>query len=161
MKKEFKIFGIVFTAGFFVYPTLEQIFGFVMQVIILPVITPVIRIFNPAFVSHFPAGKSFVANVAIGVMGGVALYLIGKVNEVFEKLSKIQQYLIAYTIAVSIEWVSGIIINVLLGLDGWDYKWLPLSSPDGQINFFFSMIWFALMPFAFWLDDDVKKRYSV
>lgn len=152
--KELKIGGIIFGVGFFVYPGLEQLFGFFVNLVIVPILAYF------GIVSHFPTGKSFAANVAIGIMGGVALYALGLINNIFKSWTKLQQYTLAYFVAVGIEWISGRIINIGIGLNAWGYSWLPLSSPDGQINFFFSLIWLAIMPLAFYLDDETRKRFK-
>jgi len=60
-----------------------------------------------------------------------------------------------------LEWITGRIINVGLGWNFWDYKHLIFSTPDGQINFFFSLLWLALSPVAFWVDDAARRTYDI
>lgn len=46
------------------------------------------------------------------------------------------------TICTFLEWICGVFFNKNHQI--WDYSTLPLSTPDGQINFFFWMLWCLL-----------------
>ena len=76
--------------------------------------------------------------------------------------------LIGSCIATVIEFISGLIINVWLGLDVWDYSNLPLNVM-GQICLPFSIIWFFMSLLCIVLDDylrywffgEEKPHYSI
>jgi len=82
--------------------------------------------------------------------GGI---LVGQLNNHFSyEMDFLLQCLIG-GVAISIgEGIIGHIFNV--NYSCWDYRTLPLSFWDSQINFFFSLIWsFLLCPIAIFIDD--------
>ena len=54
-----------------------------------------------------------------------------------------------------IEFLSGLILNRGLGLNLWDYSHLPLNIM-GQITLLFAPIWLIIVPFAIFLDDQLR-----
>lgn len=157
MIKNIKIFTILFIVGYMIYPNLEQLFGAALQHFIGPAIN---HIFNTSVV--FKSGKSYDANISMGIMGGIVLILLGMINEIkqLRKLPFVVHCLIATLIITILEEVSGQILNkgLFFGLhmDIWGYSWLPLSSPSGQTNVFFSLIWLAISPLCFFIDDTTR-----
>ena len=88
------------------------------------------------------------------VLGGICFVLIGKINESFftERMPLLLQGIIGACIVTALEFVSGLILNVWLGLDIWDYSNQPYNVM-GQICLLFSMLWILLSIVAVVVDD--------
>ncbi|MDF2801574.1 MAG: putative rane protein [Anaerocolumna sp.] len=96
------------------------------------------------------------SHISMLVAGGICFVLIGLLNEIFPyKVSIISQMFISSLIITLVEFISGYIVNILLGLNVWDYSDLPYNFL-GQICLLFSNIWFLLSLPAILLDDYLK-----
>ncbi|MFV0341640.1 MAG: putative ABC transporter permease [Anaerocolumna sp.] len=96
------------------------------------------------------------SHISMLIAGGICFVLIGLLNEIFpQKISLISQMFISCLIITMVEFVSGYIVNILLGLNVWDYSDLPYNYL-GQICLLFSNIWFFLSLPAIILDDYLK-----
>lgn len=98
-------------------------------------------------------------NISMLFVGGICGVLIGLLNE-FPKYCKFkvwQQCILGTIIIVSIELASGIILNIWLKLEIWDYsnKW---GNVKGQICLTYGILWFLLTPFVIWLDDWLRWK---
>ena len=91
------------------------------------------------------------------VVGGLCCGIIGRLNEqpIFFERKMWQQCLTGTVITLLIEFVSGIILNVLLGLNIWDYSDMKYNL-YGVICPQFGFLWFILMPLAIWIDDVLR-----
>lgn len=98
-------------------------------------------------------------NIAMLPIGGLCGLLIGLLNEYpkFYKLKIWQQCIIGTAIILSIEFLSGCILNLWLGLHIWDYSTLPFNIM-GQICLLYGVLWFLITPFAIWIDDWLRWR---
>lgn len=91
------------------------------------------------------------------IVGGVCFLLCGMVNEIFKLRLGVQ--VLACTILITvIEYISGYILNIRLGLAIWDYSNLPLNI-NGQVCLLFSVLWAVLAVVAIRLDDWVRDKY--
>jgi hypothetical protein len=89
----------------------------------------------------------------MAVLGGVCFVLIGDINEFIPwNMPLILQGAIGSGIVTVLELVSGIILNLWLGLGIWDYSNMPFNFL-GQICLPFSLLWVALSIVAVVLDD--------
>ena len=87
------------------------------------------------------------------LLGGLCFVLIGEINEVIPwEMSIIKQGIIGAAIITSLEFISGVILNLVLKLGIWDYSNLPFNIL-GQICLPFSLVWFGLALVAIFLDD--------
>lgn len=87
------------------------------------------------------------------VMGGVCFILIGDINEFIPwNMPLILQGGIGSAVITSMELVCGVILNIWLKLDIWDYSTMPFNFL-GQICLPFSLLWVALSIAAVILDD--------
>ena len=87
------------------------------------------------------------------VLGGVCFVLIGDINEFIPwNMPLILQGAIGSGIVTVLELVSGIILNLWLGLGIWDYSNMPFNLL-GQICLPFTLLWVALSIVAVALDD--------
>lgn len=90
------------------------------------------------------------------LVGGICFILCGCLNEVIPWEMKLQrQMLICSIVITGVEFVSGLIFNVWLGLHIWDYSGLPLNVL-GQICVPFMVVWFFLSAVAIVLDDYLR-----
>ena len=89
----------------------------------------------------------------MAVLGGVCFVLIGDINEFIPwNMPLVLQGAIGSGTVTLLELVSGIILNLWLGLGIWDYSDMPFNFL-GQICLPFSLLWVALSVVAVILDD--------
>jgi hypothetical protein len=89
----------------------------------------------------------------MAVLGGVCFVLIGDINEFIPwNMPLVLQGAIGSGTVTILELVSGIILNLWLGLGIWDYSNMPFNFL-GQICLPFSLLWVALSVVAVILDD--------
>lgn len=87
------------------------------------------------------------------IVGGLSFVLIGSLNSYFNKsMTLLTQMVLSAVIITVLEFISGCIVNLWLGLYVWDYSSLPFNVL-GQICLPFTAIWFALSLPAIFLDD--------
>lgn len=98
-------------------------------------------------------------HISMLVVGGTAAFLIGRLNEHPEFYDKKmwQECIIGTFIALALEFTSGVILNIWLGLDIWDYSNIPCNL-YGQICLPYAVLWFILMPLCIGIDDYLRYR---
>lgn len=90
------------------------------------------------------------------LVGGLCFICIGLLNELYTyKISLIKQMIISSVIVTVIEFIAGVILNIWLKLDIWDYGNLRFNLL-GQISLRTSVIWFFLALPAIYLDDYLR-----
>lgn len=93
------------------------------------------------------------------ILGGLCFALIGLLNEWFTwKMPLISQMFISMIIITVLEFFTGCIVNLLLGLMIWDYTDQPYNL-FGQICLLFSNLWFLLSLVAIVLDDLIRWKF--
>lgn len=109
------------------------------------------------------------SHISMFIAGGICFILIGELNErVSWDFSLVSQMAISAVIITLIEFITGLIVNVWLKLDVWDYSDLPYNIM-GQVCLLFTNIWFFISLFAIFLDDylryylmgEEKPRYRI
>ena len=95
-------------------------------------------------------------HISMLFVGGLCAVLIGMINEITPKMNIILQMFIGAVIVTIIEFFSGYIINIILGLNVWDYSNLMFNY-KGQISLIFTVIWFFLSAPVIYLDDKIRK----
>ena len=78
-------------------------------------------------------------HISMLFVGGLCAVLIGMINEITPKMNIILQMFIGAVIVTIIEFFSGYIINIILGLNVWDYSNLMFNY-KGQISLLFTII---------------------
>lgn len=87
---------------------------------------------------------------------GIAFYLIGCINEHKKKEILMRWQMAAGAgIITGLELISGIIVNIILGWNVWDYSTLP-GNLLGQICPQFTVLWFFLSAAVVYLDDWIR-----
>jgi len=106
---------------------------------------------------------------AMIVVGGLCFVLIGLINELLTyDMSILLQGIIATAAVLLVELLSGILLNIVLQLNIWDYSNLPFNLL-GQICLYFSGLWYILSLVGIVLDDylrywifgEQKPRYKI
>jgi len=87
----------------------------------------------------------------VGGLCGVSLGLINELKFFSGFKALFQTILGALTITL-IEFISGVILNIVLGFNIWTYSDLPFNIL-GQVCLLFTFIWFLICPLVFYLDD--------
>ena len=109
------------------------------------------------------------SHISMLIAGGICFILIGLLNEIYPwEMSIISQMVISAFIITVIEFTAGLIVNVWLGLDVWDYSDKPYNIM-GQVCLLYTNMWFFLSLFAILLDDylryyllkEEKPRYKL
>lgn len=100
-------------------------------------------------------GYSF---LAMAVCGGLCFIICGVINERSRCMPLVLQQLIAATGITVIEFIFGLILNVWLGLNMWDYSNMP-GNILGQICPQFMVLWFFLSVAGIFLDDVIRWKF--
>ncbi|WP_446898768.1 putative ABC transporter permease [Clostridium sp. LBM24168] len=96
-------------------------------------------------------------HISMLVVGGISAFLIGRLNEHprFYDREMWQECIIGTFIVLLLEFTSGVILNIWLGLDVWNYSDEPFNL-YGQICLPYALIWFMLMPLCIYVDDYLR-----
>lgn len=90
------------------------------------------------------------------IVGGLCFVIIGLINEIFTwETSIVTQSLIGGLIITVLEFISGIILNIKLGWNIWDYSEKPFNLL-GQICLENCFWWIFLACIAIVLDDYIR-----
>lgn len=95
---------------------------------------------------------------AMAVCGGLCFIVCGVINEKSRCIPLILQQIIAASGVTAIEFFFGLILNVWLGLDMWDYSNMP-GNILGQICPQFTLLWFFLSAVGIVLDDFIRWKF--
>ena len=96
----------------------------------------------------------------MGVLGGLCTVLIGLINEILpDDTPLLVQAPLASIIITILEYYTGYILNIKLGLNIWDYSQLPFNV-DGQVCLYASLLWMVLGLIAVILDDAVRSLFG-
>lgn len=93
------------------------------------------------------------------LLAGILFIIIGLLNEVWSwNLKFIYQVLISTIIATILELFTGLIVNVCLGWNVWDYSNVPFNFL-GQICLPYTFLWVILSAVAIILDDVLRWKF--
>ena len=93
------------------------------------------------------------------IVGGICGLLIGLLNEKNKKMNLLLQMVEGMVIVTVLEVVSGIILNLCLGLNVWDYSNMRFNLL-GQVCPQFCIAWFFLSYFVIRIDDLLRKTIN-
>lgn len=104
---------------------------------------------------HIPSGGY--ANIIMLPIGGLCGICIGAINQIpkFYNMRIVFQSLLSTIIVLTIEFLSGCILNLGLGLNLWDYSLYPFNIL-GQVCLHYGVLWFLISPFAIWIEDRLR-----
>lgn len=93
------------------------------------------------------------------LLAGVLFIIIGLLNEIWSWNLKFRyQVLISTAIATILELFTGLIVNVCLGWNVWDYSNVPFNFL-GQICLPYTFLWIILSAVAIILDDVIRWKF--
>ena len=72
-------------------------------------------------------------------------------------MSFISQMVLSALIITALEFITGLIVNIWLKMDIWDYSQLPYNFM-GQICLLYSIFWFLVSSVAIVLDDFLRYK---
>ena len=93
------------------------------------------------------------------IVGGICGLLIGLLNEKNKKMKLLPQMVEGMVIVTVLEFVSGIVLNLCLGLNVWDYSNMRFNLL-GQVCPQFCIVWFFLSYFVIRIDDFLRKAIN-
>lgn len=96
------------------------------------------------------------SHISMAICGGICLWLIYRVNERFSRLLLPLRALIGAGIITAVEFVTGCVVNLWLGLGVWDYSNQPFQFL-GQICVPFFVLWFLLSVPVCWLCALIRR----
>ena len=90
------------------------------------------------------------------IVGGFCFTGIGLLNEYPHfRPNLLTQAVLGMIIITTLEFISGVVINIILGWNVWDYSGLPLNIL-GQICLPFCFAWLGLSVVAIFIDDGLR-----
>lgn len=90
------------------------------------------------------------------ILGGICFIACGLLNELLSwDTSLLLQGLIGSGIITVLEFLTGVLVNMILHLNVWDYSNMPLNVL-GQICLPFSLLWVIIAIGAIILDDYIR-----
>lgn len=94
------------------------------------------------------------------ILGGLCFIIIGKLNEDFLEWDTplLVQGVLGSIIITTLEFVTGIIVNLHFGLNVWDYSSRAFNVL-GQICPLYSFLWIIASIVAIILDDFVRYKF--
>lgn len=95
-------------------------------------------------------------------VGGLAVFSVGLINQcnfIRQKFNVFFQALLAAFTILTVEFLSGLLFNVALNLQLWDYTMFKFNLL-GQIALEPGLLWFLISPMAFWLDDVLRFYFN-
>lgn len=90
------------------------------------------------------------------LVGGLCFVLIGAIDRIFPKMPLLFQSVLGAFIVTVIEFISGLILNLYLGLGVWDYSHEPYSLL-GQICPGYFFLWIIVSFGAVLLENGLRR----
>ena len=90
------------------------------------------------------------------LLGGLCFVLIGNLDRLFQGMPLLFQSVLGAGIITLLELLTGLVLNVWLGLGVWDYSSLPYSFL-GQISMTYFFLWIFVALGAVFLEDGLRR----
>jgi len=102
--------------------------------------------------------KGYLTHWSMFILAGMIGVIIGSINECIDwKMPFWAQCVIGTVIATLGEAITGLIVNILLGLNVWHYNILPFFWEQCSVPF--CCIWFFLSGVCIILDDIIRWKW--
>ncbi|MBE6836525.1 MAG: hypothetical protein E7509_00810 [Ruminococcus sp.] len=99
------------------------------------------------------------SHISMGILGGLTMTLITVLNNARRHgLPTIVQLLVTTVFITASELVTGIIININMKLNVWDYSDMPFNY-KGQICLPFVFLWFLLSILGMYVDEILRWKF--
>ena len=92
------------------------------------------------------------------LVGGLCFVIVGLINEITPTMPFVHQMLLSAACITIIEFISGCVLNLYLGLNIWDYT-DEFANVLGQICLKHTIYWFLLSAVAILLDDRIRYEF--
>lgn len=93
------------------------------------------------------------SHISMLIAGGICFLLIDHINRKYAHEIPLAGRMFLSSLAITaVEFLAGLIVNLWMNLNVWDYSSQPLNA-WGQICPLFSLVWFLLSAPAIWLDN--------
>ena len=93
------------------------------------------------------------------ILGGLCFLAVGSLNEFMgRKTPLLPQMILGGCIITLLEYITGVIVNINLGWNVWDYSDKPFNV-NGQICLGASIAWIFLSLVAIILDDFIRYKW--
>ena len=89
---------------------------------------------------------------SMGVLGGICLIAIWFINYYLRNEARFIRAFFCALIITLLEFMSGVLLNIVLKLDVWDYYQTPFNI-IGQVCLPYSFLWFLLSYFVIYIMD--------
>ena len=93
---------------------------------------------------------------SMAICGGICFLFLYILNDKLHGVSVLKLSFISCIFITAAELFFGFVLNIVFGLDVWDYSDVYLNF-FGQICQFFSLVWFILSYFGLYLSSFIKK----
>jgi uncharacterized membrane protein len=104
----------------------------------------------------FARGVTYLPMTFIGGLAGILIGLLDR-HPSSTSLTMWQQCVLGTLIVLDIEFISGYICNMRLGMQLWDYSGYRYNI-DGQVCARLAAVWFFIVPLASWIDDFLRWK---
>ncbi len=94
-------------------------------------------------------------HISMFFVGGLCFFIIGGLDEFHAKPCLLLQAVVSSAAVTAVEFMSGVYINLILGLRVWDYSDMPLNLM-GQICLPFSTLWLIVSVPAIYFEDFLR-----
>ena len=92
------------------------------------------------------------------LLGGLCFVIVGAINNFIPWKMKFEKQMAIGAIIITIlEFIVGVVVNLILKWNIWDYSMLPFNML-GQICLPFSLIWFLLSGVIIIVDDYLRYK---
>ena len=99
------------------------------------------------------------SHISMFICGGICFILIGLLNEFKSiNMSLLTQMILGSLIITFFEFATGVIVNIWLKLNVWDYSSRPFNLL-GQICLLFSVFWIFISLPAIFIDDFFRFKF--
>lgn len=89
--------------------------------------------------------------------GGLSFLTLSKISNVFKKASLFTKAIIGSAFITAIEYIFGLIFNIILKRNVWDYSEMPLNI-NGQVCPLYSFFWLLLSFLFIPLADKIRNK---
>ncbi|SHO48263.1 putative ABC transporter permease [Anaerocolumna xylanovorans] len=97
------------------------------------------------------------SHISMLIAGGICFLLIDHINQKYRQEIPLAGRMFLSSLAITmVELLAGLIVNLWMHLNVWDYSGQPLNA-WGQICPLFSLVWFTLSAPAIWLDNHLNN----
>ena len=98
------------------------------------------------------------SHISMLICGGLSMILIGGIDQFSHKpISIWKQMIVGSIIITTLEFITGVIVNLWLKLNIWDYSSAPFNLL-GQICLHFSIYWFFLSYLCIIVDNWIREK---